>query len=222
MPKASCFVIMPFNRELHYMYLYMQQHIEKKFDLTCTRGDSKILTVPLLEKIEKDIQSADVIIADCTGRNANVFYELGMAHVLAKRVVLITSEAIEQAPTDIRCFEFIRYELDNHRGFLEKLENALGNVLGKQFEEYYKTGVELFQKFCAQNGFRFDPVAEPEFVRASTAKARNTPLPPIDNKRAVAEWVLAIFLPSPIELEVAVKMQQWIQQQLGDGGQPGV
>jgi hypothetical protein len=213
MPKDNCFVIMPFRPELHYMYLYMQQHLEKNFNLTCTRGDAKILTVPLLDKIEADIRSADIIIADCTGRNPNVFYELGMAHVLAKRVVLITSEAIDQAPTDIRCFEFIKYDLDDHRGFLEKLENALGNVVGKQFEAYYKTGVELFQKFCSEYGFRFDPVSEKEFIRVSAAKARTLPLPPLENKREVAEWVLAIFLPSPIELTIAGKMHQWIQRQ---------
>jgi hypothetical protein len=212
MPKDTCFVIMPFRPELHYMYLYMQQHLEKNFNLTCTRGDAKILTVPLLDKIEADLRTADVIIADCTGRNPNVFYELGMAHVLAKRVVLITSESMDQAPTDLRCFEFIKYDLDDHLGFLEKLENALRNVVGKQFEAYYNTGVVLFQKFCTESGFRFDPVPEAEFIRVSAAKARSLPLPPLENKREVAEWVLAIFLPSTIELTIAVKMHQWIQQ----------
>jgi len=204
---------MPFRAELHYMYLYMQQHLEKNFDLTCTRGDSTILTVPLLEKIKADIRSAEVIIADCTGRNPNVFYELGMAHALEKRVVLITSDAIDQAPTDIRCFEFIKYALNDHLGFLAKLENVLRGVLGNPFEGYYQAGVDLFKKFCNDSVRNFPPMSEAEFIRVSAAKARNVPLPPLEKKRDVAEWVLAIFLPSPIELAIAVEMKQWIDKQ---------
>ena len=67
------------------------------------------MTAPILDKIGRLISQADVVIADCSGRNPNVFYELGMAHALGKPVVLITSDAVEQAPTDIRAFEFISY-----------------------------------------------------------------------------------------------------------------
>jgi len=88
---AECFVIMPFRPELHYMYLYLKYHVEKNFpDALCQRGDDEILTVPLLDKINSLIQRADVVVADCTGRNPNVFYELGIAHALEKLVVLIT------------------------------------------------------------------------------------------------------------------------------------
>ena len=48
----NCFVIMPFKPELHYMYLFVKQHIEETFpDVRCQRGDDKILTVPLLDKV---------------------------------------------------------------------------------------------------------------------------------------------------------------------------
>jgi hypothetical protein len=204
------------------MYLYLQQHIEEHFNLTCARGDAKILTVPLLDKIKADISSADVIIADCTGRNPNVFYELGMAHILNKPVILITSDAVEQAPADIRCFEFIRYELDDHRGFLEKLDNALRNILAPQFKEYYQVAVELFQKFCAENALMIAPVAEPEFVKAASSKLRMTPLPALDDKRAVAMFTLPTLLPPEfVDVSIMVKIQEWIQKLFGPGGASG-
>jgi hypothetical protein len=53
----------------------------------------------------------------------------------------------------------------------------------------------------------------PSQNQPKSAKARTLPLPPLENKREVAEWVLAIFLPSPIELTIAGKMHQWIQRQ---------
>ena len=63
--RGNCFVIMPFRKELHYMYLYMKAHIEKNHNLTCERGDSSILTVSILEKILQYVKDADVLIADC-------------------------------------------------------------------------------------------------------------------------------------------------------------
>ena len=48
----------------------------------------------------------------------------------------------------------------------------------------------------------------------------SNPLPPLDNERAVAEWVLVILLPPPIDLDVPVKMQQWIQGKHGGGALP--
>jgi hypothetical protein len=67
---------MPFKPELHYFYLYIKKHIEEKHNIECYRGDNNVLTIPILEKIKKDIERSDVVIADCTGRNPNVFYEL--------------------------------------------------------------------------------------------------------------------------------------------------
>src|SRR5437016_11986535 len=100
--ERKCFVIMPFLEELHYFYLYLQKHIEEKHGLVCKRGDTDVLTVPLLNKVRDYIAEADVLIADCSGRNPNVFYELGMAHSLGKKVILITKDPIEEAPVDIR------------------------------------------------------------------------------------------------------------------------
>ena len=64
-------------------YLYLKQHVEQKYHLICERADAQVLTIPLLDKINDSILQADVIIADCSGRNPNVFYELGIApHIL--------------------------------------------------------------------------------------------------------------------------------------------
>src|SRR3954466_13052741 len=100
---ANCFVIMPFRPELNYFYRQLKARIEQKFaDVQVARGDDRVITGSVLDKIADYIRKADVLIADCSGRNPNVFYELGLAHALEKQVILITSDPIEQAPTDIR------------------------------------------------------------------------------------------------------------------------
>ncbi len=78
---------MPFKSELNFFYLFLREHLQNKHGLHVERGDHKILTIPLLEKIKRQIQEADVIVGDITGRNPNVFYELGIADTLSKPVI---------------------------------------------------------------------------------------------------------------------------------------
>jgi hypothetical protein len=132
--KRKCFVMMPFVPELHYFHLYIKEYIERKYSISCERADDQVLTKPLLDKINHFIRDANVIIADCSGRNPNVFYELGIAHALSKDVILITKDSVNEAPSDIRHFEFIHYELTKHKEFLERLDNALRNVFAKEYE----------------------------------------------------------------------------------------
>ncbi len=50
-----------------------------------------------------------VILADLTGKNPNVFYELGLAHAIAKPAVLV-SASIEDVPFDLRSLRVITYD----------------------------------------------------------------------------------------------------------------
>lgn len=214
----NCFVIMPFRPELHYMYLFMKQHIEITFDgVLCKRGDEKILTVPLLDKVVSYIQEADVVIADCTGRNPNVFYELGIAHTLKKDVILITNDPIDEAPSDIRAFEFIRYSLDDHLGFLEKLDRALRAILGNPFDVLYDKASALFDTFRNDTRLQIARASKDNFTTLVAARVRrNGPLPSSDEK-AVTKILLPLIVESPVELSVMIEINKWIEQKF-----PGV
>jgi hypothetical protein len=146
--KPLCFVVMPFTAQHHYVYLVMKDYIEENHSVRCERADDQILTVPLWEKIRGLIEKADVLIGDCTGRNANVFYELGLAHAYNKKVILITSDSIESIPTDLRHFEFIKYECGNHIGFLDKIGNALKNVFDTSYDEAFNDARKRFDVFA--------------------------------------------------------------------------
>jgi hypothetical protein len=56
------------------------------------------------------LNRAKVPVAELTGRNPNVLYELGLAHALHKPVVLISSNEAD-VPFDVRHVRVIYYEL---------------------------------------------------------------------------------------------------------------
>jgi nucleoside 2-deoxyribosyltransferase len=207
---------MPFKPELHYMYLFMKQHIETTFPGTsCERGDSKILTIQILDKISGYIKQADIVIADCTGRNPNVFYEIGMAHALTKPVVLITSDEITEAPTDIKAFEFIRYHLDDEKAFVDKLDNALSQILGNQFDEVYAIVSEFFEKFRLDTHRNVSKATKEDFTSAASAKTRTSGMPKLDDKKAVATLFLPLMVEGPTDLDVMLAMNDWIRHEFG-------
>ena len=76
MSRSRCFFVMPFRPELNFFYLYLAKYLNEAHNLEVSRGDSDILDKPLMEKIAAQIAAADVIIADITGGNPNVFYEV--------------------------------------------------------------------------------------------------------------------------------------------------
>ncbi len=105
---ADIFVLMPFNRALDPVYSDHIARVAKTLGRTVNRGDDFFTTHDIMGDIWSAICAAKVVVADCTGRNANVFYEIGIAHVVGVPVVLITQDQ-EDVPFDLRHLRFIEY-----------------------------------------------------------------------------------------------------------------
>ena len=67
-------------------------HTEREWSAELTRKAAKAIT-DILDDIWQAINAADFVIADITGRNPNVLYELGLAHALAKPVLILSRNA---------------------------------------------------------------------------------------------------------------------------------
>lgn len=125
-------VLMPFQEEMKPIY---QNHILKvteKLRLTCARADDWLTNRVIMREVWSGIYYADICIADCTGRNPNVLYELGIAHTLGKECILIAQSAKDTEsilPFDIQHFRTIIYEKDNLDAFRKILEGTIRNTL---------------------------------------------------------------------------------------------
>jgi hypothetical protein len=102
------FVLMPFASEFDEVYkqVIRQPLIAAGFEVS--RADEVQGARSIMQDVMSGIHSADLIIADLTGGNTNVFYELGIAHALGKNVVLITQD-LEEVPFDLRAYRVVTY-----------------------------------------------------------------------------------------------------------------
>lgn len=106
---AAYFVVMPFAPELDDIYHLGIREVVNSSGASCERADELSYVGGIMEKIYDSIRKADVIIAEVTQPNPNVYYEVGFAHALQKQVVLITRE-IKSSPFDLGGYNHIVYK----------------------------------------------------------------------------------------------------------------
>ena len=103
--------------------------------------------------------TASFLIADITGSNANVFFELGIAHATGKPVILA------------------------------KLDNAVRNVLGSSLDvtQMFETARDLLKQFNLDSGFTHDQASRDEFHDRLIRAAETTGLPQMEDR--VTAWL---------------------------------
>jgi uncharacterized ubiquitin-like protein YukD len=120
--ECDVFMIMPFVEEFQSIYMDYIKPVVESFGLIVKRGDDFFSDRNIIDDIWSGIARCRLVVADCTGRNANVFYELGLAHTLGKPTILITQK-VADLPFDVQGRRAIVYA-DNSRG-LKNLEKQL-------------------------------------------------------------------------------------------------
>jgi hypothetical protein len=129
----KCFIIMPFGRQdLEELYAEFLLPALNECELECQRGDDIFGSNVIMEDIRTAISSADLIVADLTGQNPNVFYEVGIAHTLGKPVLLL-SMSMEDIPFDLRHRRVLPYEYTpmGCKRLVAKLKQHVASMLGK-------------------------------------------------------------------------------------------
>lgn len=114
-------VMMPFDAGFSPVYAALGQAAAAT-GMRCQRADDIWVHDHLMDDIISLIWRARVVISDLSGKNANVFYETGIAHTLGRDVIQITRSATD-VPFDLRSLRYIDY-LPNAQG-LEALKGSV-------------------------------------------------------------------------------------------------
>jgi len=133
----TCFVMMPFGSwfDRYYQDIYAPAIKEAGFEPV--RVDELFTTGSVVEQIWEQIQKSKVLLADLTGKNANVFYELGLAHA-AKKPVVFTSALVEDVPFDLRHLRVIIYDIREPE-WAPRLRKSISDYLRNAIKEPEKS-----------------------------------------------------------------------------------
>ncbi len=108
----TCFVLMPFAEEFDAVYRAIVEAVEgpEVCFSSCRRADELFGGGHIVADILDRLARGEIIIADVTNRNPNVFYELGIAHTVKDiHAVVIIAQSMKDVPFDLshlRCIEY--------------------------------------------------------------------------------------------------------------------
>ena len=122
--KTLVSVMMPFAG-FSPVYEAIQSAV-KFTDMECVRADELWESSTIIQDIVSIIDRAAIVVCDCTNKNANVFYEAGIAHALGKEVILIT-QSKNDIPFDLQQHRYIHY-LGNAEGLAGLTRDLIGRI----------------------------------------------------------------------------------------------
>lgn len=175
----SCFVIMPFGSYFDSYYIDIYKKAILNVGLVPNRADDLYRSSTIVQDIWNFTKEAKVILADLTGKNPNVFYELGLAHALVKPAILITN-TIEDVPFDLRALRIITFDknLPNWGNILkEKIESSLKETLESPINSVLPTFIDSNDlqknKISISERDFFDLKQEIKFIKTQIRQTRN-------------------------------------------------
>ena len=128
--KAYAFMVMPFKDELRPVYEDHVKPVVNQLGMSIKRADDFFANQGIMEDIWSAINEAELVVADCTDKNPNVFYEIGIAHTLGKPTILLTQNP-DDVPFDLRHLRYIKYDFTPRgmKEFMSSLEDAIKKIL---------------------------------------------------------------------------------------------
>lgn len=126
--KRRCFVIMPFHQSFDEVYEHLILPSVQSAHCEPIRTDRKPMMGDITSYLRKALKGCDCAVADVTGKNPNVLYEVGFAHAAGTPVILLQGSAEagpESLPFDIRTHRTIIYPSDMNE---VELARSIGEI----------------------------------------------------------------------------------------------
>jgi hypothetical protein len=206
--KDTCFVICPFGgwHDAYHQEIFCAAI--RAAGLEPSRADDLFRSSNIVHDTWRLISSSRVMLADLTGKNANVFYELGLAHAARKPVLLVT-QTMDDVPFDLRALRVITYDVQHPSwGELLRMEIKVG------LDETLKSPEgSVLPTFLLEEDPKSQPKVTPEERRYLALQAQ------IDAMRAEmrAETARAQLAPSDSPPIRPVEATELIRLYLGQG-----
>lgn len=122
----KAFVVMPFKSEYEDVYILGIREVAEEIGIIVERADEIEHNESIPDLIRNKIQESDIIVAETSEINPNVFYEVGLAHGLNKETILVCQKS-ENIPFDLNSINHVIY--NSIVDLRDKLANRLKKSL---------------------------------------------------------------------------------------------
>lgn len=146
--ENTAFVIIPFKKDFEEIYGEICQ-ICIDLKISCLRADEIFTNRAIMQNILERIAKAEILIADLTEKNPNVYYEVGIAHSLRDEdsVILITND-LQTSPFDINHRSILVYDKRNMMKFRNDLRKRI--MVSKSISKRK----DFFRTYLLNNGIK--------------------------------------------------------------------
>jgi hypothetical protein len=153
------FVLMPFDPEFDAIFNNLIKPALEEVGYDVKRADSILNQHNILKDIVRGIAEADLVVADLTSLNVNVFYELGISHTMQKPTVLLT-QPNEDIPFDLKSYRRIPYS--THFNEAPQLSQKLKEIGEKAKSGKLGFGNPVADFLPKMRGLKFPPTTKAE------------------------------------------------------------
>lgn len=149
----TAFMIMPFSdNTVRTAYDCVVKPVFDRMKLKIRKADEIWSVNPIYDDIIKEIQAASVIVVDISGKNPNVFYELGVAHTIKQeKTIILTHDEIASTPFDVAHFRIIKYadSIQSSKRLEVELESTIRTITTDSFDENVSEFEAIYKLFTA-------------------------------------------------------------------------
>lgn len=181
--KQKVFVITPLTDEHRRVVKALRDKLGLKYEIFTSENIPSFGNI--MDDIIQGILSADVVIADVTGNNSNVMYELSIAHCYRCKVIMITHESRNNLAFDIRQYRVLRYSLTPD-GLLQLAQDVEEAILHAQDDGVVFSNP--VSDYLARFSIKRSSLQVPHIMLSPTAYALN----PIANEKGLLDYATGL------------------------------
>jgi hypothetical protein len=146
--KRSCFVIAPIgkpasdtrNRSDQVLKYVFEEALGEQYDLT--RSDKIAEPGIITSQIIRELQDSELVLADLTENNANVFYELAVRHAIKKPVIHVIDSHWE-IPFDVAPLRTIKFDYTDLASVDDAKKQLRGQAAEIQAGKWGETPIDI-------------------------------------------------------------------------------
>jgi hypothetical protein len=148
-------MIMPFSDNIvKTAYDCVVKPVFDRMEIKIRKADEIWTVNPLYDDIIKEIQVASVVVVDISGKNPNVFYELGVAHTIKQqKTIILTHDEFASTPFDVAHFRIIKYAdtIESSKRLEKELESTIKTITSDRLDDNLEEFEAIHCLFVSEN-----------------------------------------------------------------------